>query len=136
MKEASDFATNYIVTGGKLSSKSRHYTIILNDFKTNNIYQPLVHQVSSELSNDMKKYMDEKGLQEGMYLFGDKKLTKYVSENNARMGIKGGINLYRHMKISQVLSKAGLTTEERILKAASMGHSPATQELYNRKKTK
>jgi hypothetical protein len=133
--DASDFDTNYIVIGGKMSDKSRHYIIVLNDFKTSNKYEPMKHSVSTALSNDMKKYMEEKGLQVGMYLFGDKKLTKYVSENNARMGIKGGINLYRHMKATQLLSKEGLTTEEKVLKAAAMGHSPAMQELYNRKKT-
>jgi len=134
-KEATDFATNYLVLGGKVSDKSRHYTIIINNFKTNNIYKPLVHQVSDELSNDIKKYMDANGIQIGMYLFGDKKLTKYVSENNARMGLKGGVNLFRHMKISQLFKKEGLTTEERVKKADAMGHSPAIQELYNRKRT-
>jgi len=129
-----DSSKNYLIIGGKMSSKSRHYVILLHNFKTEQKYQIVDHDVSSDLSNDIKKYMEANGLQVGDYLFGSKTLSKYVSENNKRIGVAGGINTFRHMAVAELLGKEKLTTEERIKKAAKMMHAPATQLLYDRKK--
>ena len=122
--------TNYIIVGGKISSKSRHYRIVINTFKTDGKYEPYNYDVSSELSNDIKKYMETNGLTYSDYLFGKKKLTKYVSENNKRIGVSGGINIFRHMSVAELLSKEDLTTEQWVKKAEAMMHSVATQATY------
>ena len=128
LQDASDDSKNYLVTGGK------NYVIILNRFKTDSKYTDVKHTVSNELRKGIDNYMKNNDIEEGDYLFGDKKLTKYVSENNKRIGVDGGINTLRHMSVAELLSMEDLTTEQRVKKAESMMHSVATQELYNREK--
>jgi len=130
IKFENDKDTNYINIGGKISSKSRHYNIVINTFKTDGKYEPYRHSISTDLSNDIKKYMETNSLTSGDYLFGKKKLTKYVSENNKRIGVSGGINIFRHMSVAELLSKEDLTTEQRVKKAEAMMHSVATQATY------
>jgi len=133
-KDAKDKEINYIITNS--FTPFDHYTIILNNYKTSDSNGPIIYPVSEELGKDLKEYMTEKGLGEGDYLFGDKKLSKFISENLNKVGISGGINTFRHMVISKLLEDEETTTEDRVRKAKLMGHSPLVQLRYLRKTKK
>jgi hypothetical protein len=68
----------------------------------------------------------------GDYLFGSKKLTQYVSSQNPYLNIKGGVSLFRNMKVSDEL-KTIKTPEQRLALADKMRHSPVSQLWYLRK---
>ena len=51
---------------------------------------------------------------------------------NQALGYSGGINLFRHMKITQVLNKES-NHETRLKLAAAMKHSNVIQKAYLRK---
>jgi hypothetical protein len=129
-KEAKDKEINYIVAEGD------HYTIILNNYKTSDSNGAIIYPVSEELGKDLKEYMTENELGAGDYLFGDKKLSKFISEKLNKVGISGGINTFRHMVISKLLEDEETTTEDRVKKAKLMGHSPLVQLRYLRKTKK
>jgi hypothetical protein len=67
-------------------------------------------------------------------LFGDKKrLSAFVSTMNKSMGYKGGISLFRKMKISTLLDGEKITDAKlRQDLSNKMGHAPATQLQYLR----
>jgi hypothetical protein len=129
-KEAKDKEINYIITEGD------HYTIILNNYKTSDSNGAIIYPVSEELGKDLKEYMTDNELGAGDYLFGDKKLSKFISENLNKVGISGGINTFRRMVISEMVDAEETTTEDRVKKAKLMGHSPLIQLRYLRKTKK
>jgi hypothetical protein len=133
-KDAKDKEINYIITDS--FTPFNHYTIILNNYKTSDSNGPIIYPVSEELGKDLKEYMTENGLGAGDYLFGDKKLSKFISEKLNKVGISGGINTFRHMVISKLLEDEETTTEDRVRKAKMMGHSPLIQLRYLRKAKK
>jgi hypothetical protein len=67
----------------------------------------------------------------GNYLFGNEKLSSYVTHNNNKLGVEKGFSTYRHMKISEELDKVKSIPERQQL-ASVMGHSPMTQLKYVR----
>ena len=78
--------------------------------------------------------MNSKKENDREYLFGDKKLSKFVGDMNKKMGyLKGGVNLLRHMAVQKFLS-VPRTAEEKAEFADTMKHSPATQTKYNMNK--
>ena len=59
-------------------------------------------------------------------------LSKYVTDMNEKIDIKGGINAIRHMKVSEFLQKQDLTPEMRLDFSYGMMHSQSTQQMYRR----
>ena len=59
-------------------------------------------------------------------------LSKYVTDMNEKIDIKGGINAIRHMKVSEFLQKTDLTPEMRLDFSRGMMHSESTQQKYRR----
>jgi hypothetical protein len=129
-KNATDKETNYVIVGEDFM------TIVLHDYKTSKSNGTIIYPVSADLVGDLLDYIKDKGLGEGDYLFGDKKLSKFISENLGKAGITGGINTFRHMVISKLLEDDKTTTEDRVKKAKLMGHSPLVQMRYLRKHEK
>ena len=125
--EATDANENYIIMG-----KNKILRIIINKYKTFDKYGVIDEQLSAGLSKLIHQYATNNSLKKGDYLFGDKKLTQFVHDNNAKIGVKGGVSEYRRMKISEELAKI-ISPEERILLAAKMRHSPVSQLWYLRK---
>ena len=126
-KDATDDKINYLLVPKLMACK-----ITINTYKTDKKYGVIKHTCSKPLSNAIKKYIAENGLKVGDYLFGNKPLTQFVSSNNPKIGIQGGVNLFRHMKITDEL-KSVKTPEERKELADKMRHSPVTQLAYLRK---
>lgn len=129
VKGASDQKTNYIVL-----NKSPIGRIILHRFKTDKGFGKLDKPLTTRLTNILKRYMNSKKENDREYLFGDKKLSKFVGDMNKKMGyLKGGVNLLRHMAVQKFLS-VPRTAEEKAEFADTMKHSPATQTKYNMNK--
>ena len=129
VKAASDQETNYIVM-----NKSPTARIILHRFKTDKHFGKLDKPLSTRLTNILKKYLNTKKEDDREYLFGDKKLSKFVGDMNKKMGYpKGGINLLRHMAVQKFLS-VPRTADEKAEYADMMKHSPQTQTKYNMNK--
>ena len=123
-EEATDDSKNYIILPAKGNLK-----LIINSYKTNSKYGVINHTLTSTLSKIIRTYIETHAIEN--YLFGNKKLTSFVSTNNKEMGISGGINEMRHMKITDELQN--VSAEMRVTLAEKMKHSPATQLSYLRK---
>lgn len=108
-------------------------TIVLNQYKQYNIYGVIKHNCSTGLRKLISAYIEKKGLKVGDLLYGVPHLTDIVQLTNKRLGYTTGINLYRHMKVTDTLkSMKGATPEERLALSKQMGHSPSMQKKYLR----
>lgn len=123
--EASDDKNYLVLSPTKL-------TIVINSYKTNKRYGQIKHKLSKTLEKLTKKYILTHNISLGDYLFGEPKLSATVSKMNASLGYSSGINLFRHMKITQVLNKEA-NPETRLKLAAAMKHSNVIQKAYLRK---
>lgn len=126
---------NYIVVPSDRGqfTKRKNLSVILNVFKTDKKYKKDVINVTKELSTIIRKYMGEYGLEEGDYLFGDKPLSRFISEFNKKLGFNVTINKLRQMRVSYTFENNEMTAEERVKLAKEMKHSFNTSELYLRK---
>ena len=119
-----DTTDNYIVIGPKL-------TVIINKYKTSSKYGKIEVKLSALLSKLVKKYIKDEDFKEGDYLFGSTKLSSFISTNNKKIGVKGGVNEMRHMKITDVLKQAP-SEKQRVELASKMKHTPLVQLRYLR----
>jgi hypothetical protein len=107
--------------------------IVLNTYKTSNIYGKKVKVFSDELCSLIVNYSEKNRLAD--YLFPEEVesgLSKYVSDMNEKIGVSGGINYIRHAKVSEFLQKPDLTPEMRLQFSFDMMHSESTQQKYRR----
>jgi hypothetical protein len=107
-------------------------TIVINSYKTNKRYGQIKHKLSKTLETLTKKYILKHNISLGDYLFGESKLSSSITKMNQALGYSGGINLFRHMKITQVLNKES-NPETRLKLANAMKHSNVIQKAYLRK---
>jgi hypothetical protein len=109
--------------------------IILNNYKTKNVYDKVVYDLSSKLSEILLDYIDSCEIKD--YLFPEQKpLSAFVISMNKKLGLKISINTLRKMSVSEFLAKANITAEDRMEQSRKMCHSVATQKTYKRKITK
>jgi len=116
---------------------NKQFTLIINNYKTSKKYGTYTVKLTKHLTKLIKHYIISNELKFGDYLFGDKPLSSFISKNNKAIGINGGIDLIRHMRITEEFQKATdegrvLTEEERIDLANKLQHSPSAQLLYLR----
>jgi hypothetical protein len=107
---------------------------IINNFKTKNKYQRLEFIVTGQLNKLLLEWTKTKKIGYGDLLFGKSSLSPFVSKLNKSLGYEGlaGVNIYRHMRVSDVHQKKNITFEERLQLADSMGHSITVQKQYKR----
>jgi len=122
--EMSDDKINYLLIN-KTNMK-----IIINSYKTDAKYGTITHSCSKSLYTQLKKYIADNNISD--YLFGEKPLSAYVSTNNLKINVVGGINVYRHMKITDELAGMKISVEKRKELADKMNHSPDVQLNYLR----
>jgi hypothetical protein len=116
-------------TNNYLVIKNNKMVIIIKEFKTNNKYDTIKFLLSSELMKLIQSYMNKNNKTFGDYLFTSNKNTKWVSEMNKKMGLKGSINLFRKMTISELKNASA----EDILKLnKKMAHSYQSSLNYVR----
>lgn len=124
--DTKDTNFNYILTYPSKNSK-----VILNNFKTKEMYGAIKESISKETTKLLRDYMKSNNIKIGDYLFGSDKLSSYITTNNNKLGVNKGFSTYRHMKISEELGKVKSIPERQAL-ASVMGHSPMTQLKYVR----
>ena len=126
LKEASeDLSEQYLIV-----PKTGVLTVIINHYKTSKKNGQIKETISVDLSKLVRQYITDTELAFGDYLFGNAKSNSvFVSKMNKEIGVTGSISAFRHMKAS----KEGLTNAERVVLAAKMKHTPATNKTYARK---
>ncbi len=117
---------NYIVV-----PKKDALTLIVNKYKTSEKYGQIKVKLSLPLSKLIRNYISNKDLNDDDYLFGDKNLSNFVSNINVKIGIKGGINEYRKMSVTDLINSKP-TAQQRQKLAEIMKHAPLTQLKYLR----
>jgi hypothetical protein len=111
--------------------------IVLNNYKTKNVYDKKVYDLSAELGALLTDYIDACEITEFLFPEHIKKgLSSFVISMNKKIGLKISINTLRKMKVSEFLDKADINAEDRLIQSRKMGHSVKTQKTYKRKITK
>jgi hypothetical protein len=107
--------------------------IILNSYKTKNVYDKIVYDLSAELGVLITDYIDACEITENLFPEHIKKgLSQYVIAMNKKIGLKISINTLRKMKVSEFLEKADISAEDRLKQSRKMNHSVKTQKTYKR----
>jgi integrase len=119
-----DTSANYLVL------TKNNYSIVINNYKTKEKYGQIHIKLTKPLTRLIEDYMKLNNLNVGDYLFGSGKLSTYITAQNKKAGINGGINMFRHMKISHELAQIG--EDERQALADKMKHSLFVQQRYLR----
>lgn len=107
--------------------------IILNRYKTSNIYGKYVKSFSPELYSIVTNYIQRNNL--AGFLFPDEYesgLSSFVTNMNKKIEIDQGINYIRHSKISEFLQRTDLTPEIRYRFSCDCFHSESMQRQYKR----
>ena len=107
--------------------------IVLNTYKTSNIYGKILRTFSPELCSLIVNYIERNRLAD--YLFYEEVesgLGTYITNMNKKINIDQGINQIRHMKVSEFLQKPDITAEMRLDFSRGMMHSEHTQKKYQR----
>lgn len=107
--------------------------IVLNKYKTSNIYGKYFKSMSPELFAIIINYIQRNNL--AGYLFPDEYetgLSKFIIEMNKKIDIDQGINGIRHMIISEFLKRTDLTPEIRYKFSCDCFHSESMQQQYRR----
>lgn len=119
--------------GNYLVVKSTGMKISINQYKTVSRYGSFESPLSKDLTKLVRQYIKEFKVKMGDYLFGSEKLTAFITASNKSIGLSGGVNEYRHMAITEELSKLNVTPEKKLELATKMKHSPIVQLRYLRK---
>lgn len=106
--------------------------IRLNRYKTEKAYGSKDIKVPKDLMVTISRYTTKNNIKLGDYLFGDKPLSRFVSDMNKKIGLNLSINKLRELHVSPVID--GMSSADRVELAKKMNHSPATSEHYRAKK--
>lgn len=113
-------------------NKSNH-RLIINKFKTEKKYDPVKSLISKNLSTLLTEYIEREKLKEADYLFGNQTLSSYISTENKKIGIDGGVCLFRQMKITQIHNDPKMKRYDKVKLAEKMKHTYNIQKHYLRK---
>jgi hypothetical protein len=120
---------NYLVIPSKITTKNK-MVVVINEYKTKNLYGTLKFVLSKQLENIILKYIKENKLNIGDYLFGKQKSNSdFISKQNKILGITGSINNFRRMTINNYKNK---NPDEIIKLNKLMGHSHEASKNYIR----
>jgi hypothetical protein len=132
--ESKAYATKNNISNYLVYRETGKMRVIIAEYKTSAKYGVIDEELSNKLSKLIKTYIKKNNLEVNVdYLFGNKPLTQFVSNNNKKMGISGGITLFRQMKVSSISGMKNLSSAERVELARKMKHSPMVQLFYLRK---
>jgi len=121
-----DLTENYIIL-----SKSQ-YRVIITQHKSSSTNGAINQLLSKDLTALLKRYIMCNDIQVGQYLFGNEQLSNYILYNNKKIGVEGGVNLFRHMKITELHNDSTVSSMDMIKKTKKMGHSANIQLTYVR----
>lgn len=112
------------------------FSIILNKYKTSNVYGKQIYLLSDSLSLLIQNYINKHEIDTYLFPENSSGLSGYITNFNKRVNIIGSVNYIRHMIVSEFLNRTDLTPEERHTQAIRMCHSEPTQQKYKRGVTK
>jgi len=126
--KASISTFNYIVV------RSGHpVEAIINQYKTAKKYGSIKVTFSREVSNRIKRFINNHNIEYGQYLFPNSKLSGFVSGILTRCGLQGSISTLRRMKVSEMYNSRDHSEDEYEELAKRMGHSPqVAAQIYHR----
>jgi hypothetical protein len=104
--------------------------IYINKSKTAEKYRDFWENgltLSLGLSNYLRKYMNVNKIIESGYLLGTSLQSAFILKQNMRLGISGGIDLMRRMKVKEI---DRLSLNEKVKWAQIMGHDFQTQQNH------
>lgn len=124
-----------IVSPTYTEDKSKNWIIVpktgtlvvkINKFKTSNKHPSFDVTLSSQLSKQIRDYIDENNVMNDSYLFGIPKLTDFISKANKKLGgYRGGVNLLRKM-----IATDDATPRQQVITAKQMKHSNRAHKGY------
>jgi len=118
-------------SGNYLLVQKTKLTIVLNEYKTAEKYGQMRHTCSKELRKLILAYIEKNGIKVGDLLFGVKDLQPVLSLMNSRLGYSTGANLFRHMRVSELMKDPNLNYEQKLELAKNMMHDACiTQKKY------
>ena len=124
-KHKDDVTKNYII------ENDNRYTILLQCYKTSKNKNPIKIKLSSDLNKLVYDYIVRNEIKDRLFPSKHGLNFSFINTMNKKIGIKGGINLIRHVIITSGLIDMNL--EERVKMAKNSFHSINTQKDYNRK---
>ena len=113
--------------------KLKNCYIILNTYKTSDMYGKKVRILSPELRTLLISYIERNRLAD--YLFPDDieyGMSRHIIDMNKKIDIDGGINYIRHSKVSDFLKRSDVTPEMRLQFSCDMCHSESMQQKHKR----
>jgi hypothetical protein len=116
---------------------NNQFKIFINKFKTQGSYKKLMYVYNpknadeQELKKLMNNYINKNLIMYGDFIFGKSPISDFVSSMNNKLGYSSGINLFRHMKVTETINKFN-SFDERYKLTKQMGHSIGTQQKYKR----
>ncbi len=130
-KITADSDKNYLFVP---ENKKELCVLRINSYKTDKKYGIIHKTLSMPVTLLIKRYMTNNNINYGDVLFA-KDVGHYISLKNKDINPEyGGISWLRHVKVSDLLNKKGVTPEERLALATEMLHSPNVQANYERNK--
>jgi hypothetical protein len=121
---------NYLVVP---ELKTKNISILLNAYKTVAKYGKETININKEYSKLIRNYIETNKLEYNDFLFNSKTLSKYISNFNKELGLKGyTINTLRKMKVSTGLADAN-GDAAKILQIAKDAHHHVNtgKNVYN-----
>lgn len=124
-KKMRNLDKNYILVG------KRDTKIFLNQFKTHKDKEDdITVKLSKPLSIMVRNYITRNNIAIGEDLIPVDKLTKIIANTNRSVGVDGGINMLRRMRIKTENDDPNSTDESKLKLSQVMGHSLSMQQNY------
>ena len=120
-----DLTKNYLI------DNENKYTILLQAYKTSKNKNPIKIKLSTDLDKLVNQYIIKNNIKDRLFPSKHGLNFSFINTMNKKIGIKGGINVIRHIIISSGLLNMDL--DERVKMAKNSFHSILTQRDYNRK---
>jgi hypothetical protein len=112
--------------------ENKECSAILNNYKTKNRYGKVVRVFSAELSSLIVSYIGRNRLAGLLFPDNQNGMSRFITQMNKKVGVKGGANYLRHSKVSQFLKTPDITPEMRLNFSSGMMHSENVQKKYQR----
>ena len=117
---------NYLVLN------KNNYKLIINNYKTDQTYGQISIKLSRGLTKTIELYIQTNNLKNNDYLFGDSQQSGFIRYSNTKIGVDGGISMYRHMTCSELVANPKTTAADKVRIAKRMAHSVYLQGTYCR----
>ena len=127
-KYKDDLTKNYLI------DNENKYTILLQAYKTSKNKNPIKIKLSTDLDKLIHEYIIKNNIKDRLFPSKHGLNFSFINMMNKKIGMKGGINLIRHIIITSGLLKMDL--DERVQMAKNSFHSISTQRDYNRQQKK